>query len=264
MSLQDTRLVQTVRQLNSMTKMATNAAAVQDQHAKLQRISQEIEYFKSELLKVSDLVKFADQNLTPLDGWRDGLGIQSILDFLIKLKEQFSTDNWNYFFTGTELDNDKRVFNNSVLRITNEIESLWLSKRDKLFSTIDLDFEVPQELLKFLHGSPKIKSSFSISMQLLRSERLSTIHDVWIGANKSLSGLNDYLTDLSTRITDCASEILPVKEAITALPKTVSLFLTAASKDEATIDQVLDLEVQDWLKQDANLIKFFRIRTHSS
>ena len=263
MSQHDTRLVQTVRQLSSMTKMATNAAAVQDQHAKLQRISQEIDYFKKELVKVSDLVKFADLNLTPLDGWRDGLGIQNILDFLIKLKEQFSTDNWNYFFTGTELDDDKRDFNNSVLRITNEIDSLWSAKRDKLFSIIDLEFEVPQELLKFLHGSPRIRASFPISMQLLRSERLATINDVWIGADKCLSGLNDYLTDLSTRISDSASEIRPVKDAITALPQAVSLFLTAASKDEATIDQVLDLEVQDWLMQDANLIKFFRIRTHS-
>ena len=264
MSEQDIKLVQTVRQLSSMTKLATNAAVVQDQHAKLQRISQELSYFMNELPKVSDLVEFADSNLTPLDEWRDGLGIQNILDFFVKLQKQFSNNNWNYFFTGAEFDDDKRDFNNSVSRIVTKIDSLWISKRDKLFSQIDLEFEVPQELLKFLHGSPRINASFSISMQLLRGERSSTINEIWLSADKCLSGLNDYLADLSTRITDCASEIRPVKEAITALPKAVSLFLTAASKDEATIDQFLDLEVQDWLKQDANLTNFFRIRTHSS
>ena len=264
MSQNDTKLAQTVRQLSSITKLATNVAAIQDQHAKLQRIAQELDYFMTELSKVRDLVKFADTNLIPHDGWRDGLGIQNIFDFFVKLKDQFSNNDWNYFFSGTELDDDKRGFNNSVSQIEIKIDFLWTSRRDELFSEIDLEFEVPQELLKFLHGSPRINASFSISMQLLRSERLSTISEVWLSAGKCLSGLNIYLTDLNTRIKDCDSEIRPVKKAITALPQAVSLFLTAASKDEATIDQVLDLEVQDWLKQDSNLIKFFRIRTHSS
>ena len=264
MNTQGSNLVQTLNQLNTMTQLAANAAAAQDQHVQLQRIAFDLDSYFNELLKVRDLVKFAETSMNAIYGWKSNLGIQQLVDFIAKLREQYSNGNWNYFLSGIEIDVDKRDFINSITRIIEEIDSLWEVKRDELFSDIDLDFEVPQEILRFLDGSPRMSASFLISIQLLKKIQSISIEEIWTDEGESLSGLNDYLVDLSTRITDCASEIRPVKEAITALPKAVSQFLTAASKDEATINQVLDLEVQDWLKQDANLVNFFRIRTHSS
>ena len=122
MNTQGSNLVQTLNQLNTMTQLAANAAAAQDQHVQLQRIAFDLDSYFNELLKVRDLIKFAETNMNAIYGWKSNLGIQQLLDFIAKLREQYSNGNWNYFLSGIEIDVDKRDFINSITRIIEEID----------------------------------------------------------------------------------------------------------------------------------------------
>jgi len=207
---------------------------------------------------IACMIAAVENTLSPPAKWRTNINLSelnAIVDDFVLLVAQQSFDIVGKY------DNIDLHIDPVVQRVKTECNNVWLTSRETILSSVNLDFEAPNEqILRAIDPSVKLPVSFTTLQRRLRIQRNEEFPDIWKECDEDPSKFANYVTDLKNSILQFKNSVDPVLDALSKTNPKVAKFLNDATRGEATIRQVKSQEIQDWLAQDQNLLDSFLVR----
>jgi len=257
-------LAQIIELLINKSKTAKNAQAASNQSQKLHEIEVQLESYLAELKKLKHWIDFIDLEKTS-NSWRSSINLDQIGTTLKKLKSHYANGDYDYLIVGPEFDVNKRNFQTATDTARTTCETEWMIIRDAAVSKTDLDFQIPEAVLPFLPGRPKLSAGFLNTRSLLVRFRNSSLSNLWDESDETIEGMKSTFIGHKNRVEDYDEQIKPIKRTFESLEPIVKEFLTRVTgTNGASLKEVFDPIVQTWLNQDSKLLAQFTVRPQAS
>ncbi len=207
---------------------------------------------------VFSMITAVESTLSPPQNWRAGLDFASLESVVRDFDDMITAGTFDIV---GKYDNIDVQLDPVVQRTKNECNNVWVTTRNTIFSTINLDFEAPNaRVLKAIDPTVNLPASFFVLQKRLNLQKNEEFGAIWKECGDDSSEFQTYVTTLSNSIREFNDAVNPVLDALSKTNPKVSQFLSDATRGEATMRQANSQEVQAWLAQDQNLLDSFLVR----
>ncbi len=206
---------------------------------------------------VQSMISAVDSTLNPPATWKKALNLSPLQSIATDFGKLVSTQD----FDVTKYANISQLLSPIESHVRKICDTVWTVVRDAELSSIDLDFECPNDnVLKTIDPTVKLPASFTLLQKRLRRQSKETFGEVWDECEGDGTKFSAHLLNLKNSVLEYQNAVNPIMNAMASTPKAVAQFLSDAAKGSATLVQVMSPEVNKWLNKDPKLLESFIMR----